>query len=121
MMQKAWKKEEIADVVNLALGAWLFLTPWIFGFVPESSASWNAWISGVVIGALAIAALVAFAEWEEWINLALGLWVVASPWVVGFSGHSTATGVHVLVGIAVAVVAAVRLWFIHRSPPRVTA
>jgi hypothetical protein len=121
MMEKTWKKEAIADVINLALGAWLFLTPWIFGFVAEPSASWNAWLSGLVIGALAIAALVAFAEWEEWINLLLGAWVAAAPWIVGFASHATATRLHILVGIAVAIVAAVRLWFMHRSPPRVTA
>jgi len=121
MMEQTWKKEAIAEVINLALGAWIFLTPWIFDFVPESTSSWNAWLSGLAIGALAIAALVAFAEWEEWINLVLGLWVAASAWVAGFADHATATRVHVLVGIVVAIVAAARLWFIHRSPPRVTA
>ena len=108
-------------MINLVLGAWLFLTPWVFGFVPEAAASWNVRLSGLAIGVLAIAALVAFAEWEEWINLALGVWVAASAWVVGFSDHATASRVHVIVGIVVAIVAAVRLWFIHRSPPRVTA
>jgi hypothetical protein len=121
-MEQTWKKEAIADVINLILGAWLFLTPWIFGFVPEAAASWNAWLTGLAIGVLAIAALVAIAEWEEWINLVLGLWVAASAWIVGFASHATATRVHVLVGIAVAVASAVRLWFMHRSPPpRVTA
>ena len=51
------KRETIADVINLALGAWLFLTPWIFGFVPDTAASWNAWLSGVAIGVVALAAL----------------------------------------------------------------
>ena len=69
----------------------------------------------------AIATFVAFAEWEEWINLVLGVWVAASPWIVGFAGHLTATWVHLLTGIVVAVVAGVRLWLMHRTPPRVTA
>ena len=43
------KRETIADVINLVFGAWLFLTPWIFGFVPNTAASWNAWLSGVAI------------------------------------------------------------------------
>ena len=38
------KRETIADVISLVLGAWLFLTPWIFGFVPNTAASWNAWL-----------------------------------------------------------------------------
>ena len=25
------------------------------------------------------------AEWEEWINLLLGVWVLVSPWVLSFS------------------------------------
>jgi hypothetical protein len=118
-MQQIWKKETLADVVNLVLGAWLFLSPWIFGFAPDMAASWNAWLSGVVIAGLAVAALAAFATWEEWLNLLVGIWVAVSPWIVGFSGNATATRDHLIVGIIVAVVAAVRLWLV--GPPRVTA
>jgi hypothetical protein len=108
-------------VVNLALGAWLFLTPWIFGFASETAASWTAWLSGIAIAAVAIAALAAFAEWEEWLTLVLGIWVAVSAWLVGFVAHATVTWVTGLTGIAVVVVAALRLWFMHRTPPRVTA
>jgi SPW repeat len=38
----------------------------------------------------AIAAIVAFAEWEEWINVVFGLWVAASAWVVGFASRASA-------------------------------
>ena len=115
------KRETIADVINLVLGAWLVLTPWIFGFVTNTAASWNAWLSGVAIGVVALAALLAFAEWEEWINLLLGVWVAVSAWAVGFAAHATPTWVHAVTGIIVVVVAGVRLWFVHRTPPRVSA
>jgi SPW repeat-containing protein len=121
MAEQKWKKEAVADVINLVLGAWLFLTPWIFGFVSEAAASRNAWLSGIAIAAVAVGALAAFAEWEEWISLALGVWVAVSGWVVGFAGYTTVTWVHVLTGIAVAVVAGARLWFMHRAPPRIAA
>jgi hypothetical protein len=39
-------------------------------------ASVGAMIAGLVIGVIAIAALVSFAQWEEWVNLILGLGVV---------------------------------------------
>jgi hypothetical protein len=39
-------------------------------------ASVGAMIAGLVIEVIAIAALVSFAQWEEWVNLILGLWVV---------------------------------------------
>src|ERR1700756_894423 len=112
-MQQTWKREALTDVVNLVLGVWLFLSPWIFGFDPETAASWNACLSGIVIAGLAIAALAAFAEWEEWLNLIVGLWVAASPWLGNFSANGTAMGLHLIVGIVVAVIAGVRLWLTH--------
>ena len=120
-MEQVWKKETVSDVINLILGFWLFLTPWVFGFVAETAPSWTAWLSGIAIAAFAIAAIAAFAEWEEWISLLLGVWVVVSVWVVGFAAHATVTWVNVLTGIAVIVVAGARLWFMHRTPPHVTA
>jgi hypothetical protein len=74
-----------------------------------------------VIGVVAIAALTKFAEWEEWINLALGLWVLVSPWVLSFAAQTTAKWAHVFVGLIVAVLAGLKLWFMHQTPPRVSA
>lgn len=30
-------------------------------------------------------------KWEDWVGIALGVWMLVSPWVVGFSDHSAAT------------------------------
>lgn len=40
--------------------------------------------SSATVGVLAAAALLAFAEWEEWLSLVLGLCLVAAPWVLEF-------------------------------------
>lgn len=120
-MNTGWRKELIPDVLNLLLGAGLFVSPWILKFSNETTASWNAWISGLAIAVLAIAALANFAEWEEWIALAVGIWVAASPWVVHFSANATATPLHVIAGVVIAAVAAVRIWYVHSGYPRVTA
>ena len=122
MLEQRWRKELIIDYIKLALAAFLILTPWIFGFTSVAVVSGNTWISGAVIGLASIAAIVALAEWEEWVSLALGLWVMISPWVLGF--HTTvisAMRADVAVGIAVALIAAAELWMIHRNPPHVTA
>jgi SPW repeat len=104
-------------VLNLILGAFLLVSPWIFSF--ESGApTQNAVICGIIIAVLSIAALAAFTEWEEWLNLIVGLWTLVSPWVLGFTGN--AMTVHVIVGILVAVIAAIELWMTHR-PGRLTA
>jgi hypothetical protein len=89
MEQKKWKESGV-DIVNLILAAFLFLTPGIFGFVSDHAAAPNAWVSGIVIGVVAIAALTKFAEWKEWINLVLGLWVLVSPWVLSFAAQTAA-------------------------------
>jgi SPW repeat len=52
-MEQKWKESSV-DVVNLILAAFLFLTPWIFGFVSDHAAAPNAWVSGIVIGVVAI-------------------------------------------------------------------
>jgi len=113
-------KEGAVDVINFILAVFLFLTPWIFGFMSEHTAAGNAWVIGVVMGIVAIVALTKFAEWEEWVNLLLGVWVVVSPWVLGFVVTTAATWVHVIVGLIVAILAAVKLWQL-RQPPHLTA
>ena len=70
-----WRNPATCDVANLILGALLFISPWVFHFSPGAE-SWNAWAGGGVIVLLSIAALSAFAEWEEWINLIVGLWIL---------------------------------------------
>jgi hypothetical protein len=97
------------------------VSPWVFGFAGESPTNWNAWLSGILIAALALAALAVFIEWQEWIALAAGVWVALSPWVLEFSAKTTVTTLQVIAGILVAGVAALRLWYLHRSHSRVTA
>jgi hypothetical protein len=108
-----WKNERFCDVLNLFLGALLFASPWIFGFAAGIQTQ-NAMISGIVIVVLSVAALALFAEWEEWLNLIVGLWVLVSPWVLGFA-DTTAMWVHVAIGAIVAIVAAVELWMMHHG------
>jgi len=121
MMNTTWRKETLFDIVNAVVGTFLFASPWLFGFATEQAASWNAWLSGIVVAGLAIAALASFMEWEEWMTLVVGLWVVASPWLVAFSGIATAMWLHVIAGAIVAIAAGVRLWLTHEHRPRVRA
>src|SRR6478672_1111308 len=113
-----WTNARLCDVANLVLGAFLFFSPWMFGF-DAGKVSQNAHIAGIVIAVLAIAALAAFAVWEEWLNLIVGLWTLVSPWVLGFQG-TTAMTVHVVIGAAVAIIAAIELWIMSQFPPRLT-
>lgn len=98
------------DLAALAAGVLLFVAPWALGFASAGAAAWNAWIVGAVIALLALGALVAFTPYEEWANLALGLWAVAAPWALGFAAIQAAVWAHVILGLVVAALAAGRLW-----------
>ena len=104
------------DWVNLVLAILLVISPWVLAF-STGIAMYNAVIVGLVIGLVAIGALVAFAQWEEWVNLILGAWAIISPFVLGFAAVTVAMWTHVLIGLVVAVLAAVELWSVTHQPP----
>jgi len=93
------------DVVNWLLGVGLYFSPLLFGYEAEETAAWNAHVVGAIIAVMALAAMFAFQDWEEWVSVALGAWLIVSPWVLGFSAVSTALLSHVLIGIAALVLA----------------
>ena len=105
---------QLRDWFNLVMAEALLGSPWLLNYTSESVPTWSARIVGVVITILAIAALLKYAEWEEWLILAAGAWLVASPWALGFSRSATPTAVHLIVGALVLVVAAWELWDFRR-------
>src|SRR5690606_33059623 len=78
--------------LNVLLAIWLFISPWVLQYAAVGTAAWNAWVVAIVIAALSIAALAKLAQWEEWVNLALGVWLIFSPWILGFSANANAMG-----------------------------
>ena len=61
-------KKNVQDWINLVCGVLLFISPWALRFSGDPVAARTAWVGGIVIGVMAIAALVQFAEWEEWVD-----------------------------------------------------
>jgi hypothetical protein len=100
----------VKDWVSLVLAACLFVSPWVVGFATLTVAAWNAWIIGIVLAIVTIAALSTVTAWEEWANLVLGLWLIASPWIVGFAASTGALWTHVILGVLVAAVSAWAVW-----------
>jgi len=107
MKARVWQ-----DGVNLILGIWIFLTPWIVAHpmkVPsiaagaKAPAMWNFFLTGAAIIVVSGLGLWAFRRWLQWINGALGAWLIASPWVVGFAVVDVLTWNAALIGIAVLV------------------
>lgn len=99
------KMKHWQDPVNLVLGLWMIISPWVLGYQTQAAAQSNAIIVGVPIAILAAIEFVNVAAWEEWLNFLLGIWLVISPWAVGFSGVAAATSNAVIIGVVVAVLA----------------
>ena len=104
---------------NLSVAVLLGVSPWALGFSSDDAALATALVTGILIGAFAVAGLMGladafFTEWEEWAGLALGVWTIAAPWIVGFAGLSLAVWTHVALGLVAAGVSAWGLWQVHR-------
>lgn len=95
-MRQRWE-----DWVNLVLGAWLFLSPWVLSYTTAQGAAWNAYIFGIAIIVFTVWALSIPKPWEEWVNTVLGLWLIISPWVLGFTAQMAAMWNSIIVGLVV--------------------
>jgi hypothetical protein len=73
------------DWASWMLGLWLLLSPWALFFDQETIALENALAVGALVIIAEIVELSIFRGWEEWINIALGAWLVLSPWVLGIT------------------------------------
>ena len=98
---------EWQDAGNLLLGLWLAVSPWPLAYASERTPMINAVAVGVIIAVAAAGALYAFHAWEEWVNVALAAWLIASPWLLNFSTLQVATWNQIAVGTLVAILA---LW-----------
>jgi SPW repeat len=79
------KQNRWQDWVTLILGLWLFVSPFfMIGGSLSDAAAWNAYLLGGAVTVFAASALADSKPWEEWFNLALGLWLVAAPFALGF-------------------------------------
>lgn len=95
------------DGAMAALGAWMFISPWVLGFAAlANQAAWVAWVLGVAIPVLGAMAAYRPNLGEEVGTLILGALSLISPWVVGFAAETRATSDALVVGALVAALAA---------------
>ena len=95
------------DPVSLVLGLWMLISPWVLQYQGQTTATWNAVIVGILIAAVAVSALVQPKAWEEWAGAVLGVWLVISPWILGFAAITEPMANAVIAGV---VTAALAVW-----------
>lgn len=114
-----WRRESVLDLYTLIVGLFLFASPWLFAFGNEN-ARIDIWASSALVAATSIIAIVMFSDWEEWLNLLLGFWLIVSPWLLGFA-HTKAMHISIGAGIVVTFMAALELWLVNCDPQQAMA
>jgi hypothetical protein len=100
--------------VTLALSGLLFVSPWLLDYSGLAVAAWTAWISAIVIAIFSLAATIHFAEWEEWVALVGGVWLLVAPWALQFAYFGGATVAFTGVGSFIVWISVSDLWAVIR-------
>ena len=89
------------DAVGLLLGLWLFSSP-LRGNRPELNLfAWDDYAFGILIAVLSVVALSRPWAREAKINILIGLWLIAAPFVLGFVSHHEAMLSDIGTGVAI--------------------
>lgn len=90
-----------APIINILAGLWLIGSPWIYGrFSTDDPAVWSEIVVGALVVVFAATRLILNGRWIglSWLNVILGAWTIASPWIYRFAPDTTRTGNAVVVG-----------------------
>ena len=72
--------------INLLAGIWLFISPWVYRDYMMHNA-WNSWIVGAAV--LILSAIRVSSPMHtrsiSFVNLLLGIWTFASPWIYHYT------------------------------------
>jgi hypothetical protein len=101
----------------MLLGVLIVLSPW---FPTQSSHEivdaersfviLNTFTIGMLVFGLAQLEYIALQRWEEVSAIGLGLWLIASPYIFGYSGEGMLRFWHSSLGGLVVLLAALQLW-----------
>ena len=104
------------DWLGMLLGVLIVLSPWFPTQASQEIAAdrgyviLNTFAVGMIILCLGQLEYVALQRWEEVAEIVLGLWLIASPYMFGYSGDGLLVFWHSGLGGIVVLLAALQLW-----------
>ena len=87
-----------AQLAAFLLGVWVTAAPGVLGFGEPARANFH--VVGPLVALFALTAAYQVTRPVRWVNLPLGVWLIASPWALGYAGRTETTW-GVAVGLAV--------------------
>lgn len=97
-----------ASVLNVVAGIWLIAAPFVLGFQNVNVAMWNHVVVGAAIGIMALirASDPDHRQTISWINVVLGVWLIAAPFVLNYASVQSAMTNSIVMGVVVIVLGA---------------
>ena len=98
------------DWLCMLIGVLIGISPWFTEQKYDQAVIWNAVLVGVLVLGLAQLEYVSLQRWEETATIALGLWLIASPFTFGYAEAGPLRYWHFVFGAVVVLVAVLELW-----------
>lgn len=77
-----------ASLLSAVLGVWLIVSSFTFtrgtGYTPQPGVIWNDLMVGLAIGAAGLLGMRTLSATPNWAQVALGVWLMVAPIVLGF-------------------------------------
>lgn len=112
LMRARW-----ASAGNVMAGLWLIAAPFVLNFGANEMAQWNHVIVGAAV--LVFAGIRAFdpdeREGISWASAALGVWLIVSPFVLGYAQLNPARNSSIITGLIVLALAAFSAYETNRA------
>lgn len=106
-----FRSPELADArmasgLNVLLGIWLIISPFVIGYVFHHSALWNTIAVGILVLWFSATRALNPVRWLglSWLNCLLAIWLIISPFVLGYWPLSAALWNDIACGIFLGVV-----------------
>ena len=98
------------DWFGMLIGVLIGISPWLAEQQSDPAVMWNAVLVGALVLVLAQLEYVSLQRWEEIGEIALGLWLIASPFIFGYAEAGSLRYWHFVLGAIIALLATWELW-----------
>jgi SPW repeat len=98
------------DGLGLLLGLTIALTPWLYDEYPVLRVGVNSAVTGLAVLMLAQLEMLRRRRWEEFAQLACGVWLIISPFIFEYAYQDHLRFWHWALGGSVPALAAFELW-----------
>jgi hypothetical protein len=96
--------------ILILVGIWELLAPFIWGYATIVEPLWNDVLFGAALIVLAGVSVLSESETTDrgldWVNTVIGLWLIAAPFILNYTGLTSALWNDIIVGIITVVLSA---------------